>query len=106
MEDLICLLATVRTLNEAQNSAVYNHCKASHHFFKPEEAVIDKEVRWFERGVREVIWERVKQPALNKKGGLPFQLSYALDEAIRGLPPRLSRDQSEAWLSLEFPDAT
>ena len=80
--------------NEAQNSAVYNHCKASNHSFKPEEVVIlDKEDRWF---VREAIWERVEQPALNKKGGLRFQLSHAWDEAIRRLPRRLSRDQSEA----------
>ena len=92
--------------NEAQNSAVYNHCKTSNHSFKPEEVVIlDKEDRWFERGVREAIWERVEQPALNKKGGLRFQLSHAWDEAIRRLPRRLSRDQSEAWWSLEFPDA-
>ena len=83
--------------NEAQNSAVYNHCKASNHSFKPEEVVIlDKEDRWFERGVREAIWERVEQPALNKRGGLRFQLSHAWDEAIRRLPRRLSRDQSEA----------
>ena len=93
--------------NEAQNSAVYNHCKASNHSFKPEEVVIlDKKDRWFERGVREAIWERVEQPALNKKGGLRFQLSHAWDEAIRRLPRSLSRDQSEAWWSLEFPDAT
>ena len=38
----------------------------------------------------------VEPPALNKKGGLRFQLSYAWDEAIRRLPRRLSRDQSEA----------
>ena len=83
--------------NKAQNSAVYNHCKASNHSFKPEEVVIpDKEDRWFERGVREAIWERVEQPALNKKGGLRFQLSPAWDKAIRRLPRRLSRDQSEA----------
>ena len=83
--------------NKAQNSAVYNHCKASDHSFKPEEVVIlVKEDRWFERGVREAIWERVEQSALNKKGGLRFQLSHAWDEAIRRLPRRLSRDQSEA----------
>ena len=81
----------------SQMAAVYNHCKSSNHSFKPEEVVIlDKEDRWFERGVREAIWERVEQPALNKKGGLRFQLSHAWDEAIRRLPRRLSRDQSEA----------
>ena len=59
--------------NEAQNSVVYNHCKASNHSFKPEEAIIlDKEARWFRRGVREANWEWVEQPALNKKGGSVF----------------------------------
>ena len=83
--------------NEAQNSAVYNHCKDSNHSFKPEEVVIlDKEDRWFERGIREANWERVEQQALNKKGGLRFQLSHTWDEAIRRLPCHLSCDQSEA----------
>ena len=95
--------------NEAHNSAVYYHCKASNHSFKPEEAVIlDKEGMWFERGVWEAIWERVEQPALNKKGA--FASSCRMHgmrwSDIRRLPRRLSRDQSEAWWSLEFPDAT
>ena len=56
--------------NEAQNSAVYNHSKASIHSFKPEEAVIlDKEARWFERGIQEAVWEWVEHPSLTKKGG-------------------------------------
>ena len=83
--------------SEAQNSAVFNHCKTSEHFFKPEEVVIlDKEEKWFERGVREAIWERVEQPAINKKGGLRFQLPHAWDQALQNLPRRLSRDQSDA----------
>ena len=62
-----------------------------------------------------MIWERVEQPALNKKGGHRFQLSHAWDEAIGGLPHRLSCDQSEAqhsqvsckfsssiWLNYDF----
>ena len=45
--------------------------------------ILDKEVWWFDRGVRESVWERVEQPAINKKGGLCFQLSHAWDSAIR-----------------------
>jgi len=95
--------------SEAQNSAVYNHCnKNTKHFFNPEEVIIlDKEEKWFDRGVREALWERVEQPAINKKGGLRFQLSHAWDPAIRGLPRRLDRDnQSDACRSPMVSDAT
>ena len=74
---------------------VYTHIKTSGHSFNPEEVVIlDKEERWFERGVREAIWERVEQPSLNKKGGLRFLLSHAWDRALKDIPRRLSHDQS------------
>ena len=36
--------------------------------------VLDKEEDWHRRGVKEAIWERMKEPSLNKKGGgAPFQ---------------------------------
>ena len=85
--------------SEAQNSAVYNHCneKTGHSFNKEEVQILDKEERWFERGVRESIWERVEQPAINKKGGLRFQLSHAWDPAIKPLPRRIAQEnQSDA----------
>ena len=96
--------------SEAQNSAVYMHIKNSDHIFNPEEVVVlDKEERWFERGVREAIWERVEQSSLNKKGGLRFLLSHAWDWALKDIPRRLSHDQStgsQTWWSPEVPDAT
>jgi uncharacterized FlaG/YvyC family protein len=80
--------------NEAQNSAVYTHNQATGHTFNTEDVIVlDKEERWFERGVREALWERVEQPSLNKKGGLRFQLSHAWDQALKGIDRRLSRDQ-------------
>ena len=85
--------------SEAQNSAVYNHCneKTGHSFNTEEVQILDKEERWFERGVRESIWERVEQPAINKKGGLRFQLSHAWDPAIKPLPRRIAQEnQSDA----------
>ena len=36
----------------------------------------------FERGVKESIYERMEQPAMNKKGGLRFTLSRTWDRAI------------------------
>ncbi|XP_072037121.1 uncharacterized protein [Amphiura filiformis] len=89
--------------SEAQKSAGFNHCKTSDHFFKPEEVVIlDKEDKWFERGVREAIWERVEQPAINKKGGLRFQLPHAWDQALQNLPRQYAQWASGLQSSLGF----
>ena len=83
------------TAGEAFDSAVFSHLQAKDHSFGMQDVVIlDREDRWFERGVREAIWERVEQPSLNKKGGLRFGVSHAWDKAIRGVPRRLFiRDQ-------------
>ena len=45
--------------------------------------VLDREVDWFKRGVKEAIWERIKQPTLNKRGGLRFNLSRTWDRALQ-----------------------
>ena len=55
--------------------------------------ILDKEEPWFERGVRESIWERVEEPAINKKGGLRFQLSRTWDQTIQSIPRRLPHQQ-------------
>ena len=74
------------------DSAVYTHISSSKHSFETKDVIIlDKESRWFERGVKEAIWERVESPSLNKKGGLRFNLSHAWDRAIQKIPSRLSR---------------
>ena len=56
-----------------------------HHKFDPIESVsvVDRESKWFERGVREAIYERMEQPAMNKKGGLRFTLARTWDRAIK-----------------------
>ena len=55
------------------DSAVYAHARSTGHQIDPEEVIIlDREERWFERGDRETIWERIEQPSLNKRGGLRF----------------------------------
>ena len=68
--------------------------------------ILDKEDKYFERGVREAIWKRVEQSKLNRKDSLRNQVSHAWDEIIGKIPRRLSGDQSVAWWSREVPDAT
>ena len=51
------------------DSAIFEHSKTSGHQIDTEDVIIlDREERWFERGVREAIWERVEKPSLNKRG--------------------------------------
>ena len=77
------------------DSAIYEHTRGSGHLIDSEDFVIlDREERWFERGVREAIWERVEKPSLNKHGGLRFQLSHAWDQSLINIPCQLTRDQS------------
>ena len=72
------------------NSAIYTHLQESGHSFKDSDIVIlDRENRWFERGVREAIYERVENPSLNKPGGLRFKLSHVWDQALGYIPSRL-----------------
>ena len=59
--------------SEAQNSAVYTHIKNSGHIFNPEEVVVlDKEERWFERGVREQFGREWSNHHLTRKGDYFF----------------------------------
>ena len=71
---------------------MYTHAKSTGHQIDPEDVIIlDREERWFERGVREAIWERVEQPSLNKRGGLRFQLSRTWDLPLTDVTRRLTR---------------
>ena len=63
--------------------------------------ILDTEEKWFERGVKEVIWERVEKPSLNKKGGLLFLLSQAWDPILKQPPRRMSHDQTDPQSSAQ-----
>ncbi|CAH1274156.1 WDR5 [Branchiostoma lanceolatum] len=54
------------------SSAIYHHLKHNqgHSFNLESTDILDREERWFERGIREAIYERMYNPALNRKGGL------------------------------------
>ena len=74
------------------DSAVYAHAKRTGHQIDPEEVIIlDREEKWFERDVREALWERIEQPSLNKRGGLRFQLSNTWNQSLNDVTRRLSR---------------
>ena len=78
------------TQGDQPHSAIYTHLQESGHSFKDSDLVIlDKEEHWFERGVREAIYERVEKPSLNKPGGLRFNLKHIWDRALRDIPSRL-----------------
>ena len=83
--------------NEVQESAVYNHIQAAGHQFEDRDVLIlDKEDKWFERGVKEAIYEHIERPSLNKRRGLCFSLSRSWDQILRGQPCRLSHDRSKS----------
>ena len=92
------------------DSAIYEHTKRSGHLIDSEDIVIlGREEGWFERGVREAIWERVEKPSLNKHGGLCFQLSHAWDQSLINIPCQLTLDQSTTPInttssSLQLPE--
>ena len=72
-------------------SAVFDHLKASGHKADLEEVkIMDRETRWFERGVKEAIWVRAENPSLNRHGGVRIKLSHAWDRTIRTLPRKLT----------------
>ena len=70
-----------RRLNTSgQQSAVFQHMSdTGHNFCETDVKVLDREKRWFERGVKEAIFERKHRPSLNRRGGLRHLLSHTWD---------------------------
>jgi hypothetical protein len=72
-----------RRPSTGQESAVYQHTLDTGHIFGEKDIkVLDSEKRWFERGVKEAIYERARRPRLNRRGGLRFLLSRTWDHNI------------------------
>jgi len=85
-----------RASSSGNDSAVYTHLKASGHQFELEDVVIlDREQRWYERGVKEAIWVRAEQPSLNRSGGVRTNLSHGWDRTIKTIPRRLTSAGSD-----------
>lgn len=70
---------------ENRDSSMFLHMKTTGHSFTLDDDVeiIDKEERWFERGVREALYDRIEKPTLNRTGGLRFILSHIWDRTLR-----------------------
>ncbi|KAI8519618.1 hypothetical protein Bbelb_028750 [Branchiostoma belcheri] len=66
-----------RASNSGFSSAIWHHLDKhkGHSFHLESTDILDREARWFERGVKEAIYERLYKPSLNRKGGLRVELS-------------------------------
>ena len=63
-----------------------------HHVDLEEVKILDREPRWFERGVKEAIYIRVNQPTLNRDGGR-YKLPNAYDPVLTSLVPKVRTQQ-------------
>ncbi|CAH1242631.1 Hypp6913 [Branchiostoma lanceolatum] len=81
------------------SSAIYHHLKHNqgHSFNFESTDILDREERWFERGIREAIYERMYNPALNRKGGLRVQLSGTWDNALPTTPHPRTSNKRCSW---------
>ena len=80
-----------RANSSGQDSAVYLHLKEKAHSFEDSNVhILDREDRWFERGVKEAIYVKVEKPSLNRGGGLRHQLSPIYNAVLSSLPRRLN----------------
>ncbi|KAI8485833.1 hypothetical protein Bbelb_363850, partial [Branchiostoma belcheri] len=66
------------------SSAIFHHQQHNQgHSFKLESTdILDRETRWWERDVKEAIYERMYNPTLNREGGLRVDLSGTWDLAL------------------------
>ena len=72
-------------------SAVYAHMNSKKHSFKNQEVnILDREGKWFERGVKEAIYVTREEPSLNRGGGLRHNLSKVNSPAIKKIPRKFN----------------
>ena len=81
-----------RDNNSEPDLAVYLHLKGKGHSFKDEDVhILDKEERWFERGVREAIHVSIENPSLNRGGGLRHSLSASYQAVLSKAPRQIKK---------------
>ena len=75
-----------RANSSGPESAVFLHLKKEGHSFQDENVqILDREERWFERGVKEAIYVKIKKPSLNRGGGLRHNLSTTYNAVLSQL---------------------
>ncbi|CAI5669576.1 unnamed protein product [Oreochromis niloticus] len=80
-----------RATSTGQDSAVHLHLKDKGHSFEDANVhILDREDRWFERGVKEAIYVHCERPSLNRGGGLRHQLSAIYNPVLSSLPRLLN----------------
>ncbi len=66
------------------NSAVFDHQQVMGHTFNLEDVeILDREPRWFERGLKEAIFQWRDASNLNKKRGLRHVLSFSSNKGLK-----------------------
>ena len=75
-----------RANSSGPESAVFLHLKKEGHSFQDENVqILDREDKWFERGVKEAIYVKIKKPSLNRGGGLRHNLSTTYNAVLSHL---------------------
>ena len=65
------------------------HIESPGHYIDLEKVkILDREARWFERGVKEAIYIRAYQPTLNKDGGR-YKLPNSYDPVLTSLTSKV-----------------
>ncbi|KAI8514624.1 serine-type endopeptidase inhibitor [Branchiostoma belcheri] len=88
-------------------TTIFHHLQHNQgHSFKLESTgILDRETRWWERGVKEAIYERMYNPTLNREGGLRVELGIWHSQprgqtTLKLLMEQLSGANTEFALSL------
>ena len=76
-----------RACSSSQDSAVHLHLKEKGPSYEDSNVhILDREDRWFERGVEEAIYVKLENQSLNGGGGLRCHLPSTYNAALSLLP--------------------
>jgi len=75
-----------RATSSGQDSAVHLHLKEKGHSEDSNVHILDREDRWFARGVKEAIYVQLEKPSMNRGAGLRYHLSSTYNAALSLLP--------------------